>query len=151
MEIPILYWLKGIIEWFLTVTFFSVFFTLRYFWVFFIVGPTWCIVSCCEPFAFWVSIHPVMSPFRAISLSNNARAMLVEYSLTMETFLLIYCTIWYIRGSPLNLVFSIIFAVSAGLFLLVELCSSLARFTHRVKAMNFERLENPDVLDPAVL
>jgi hypothetical protein len=40
-----------------------------------------------------------VSPFRAISLSKNARAMLVTYSLTMETFLLIYCTIWYMKGN----------------------------------------------------
>jgi hypothetical protein len=51
----------------------------------------------------------------------------------------------------MNLAFTIIFAVYAGVFLLVGLCSSLALFTHKVKAMTSERLENPDVFDPAVL
>jgi hypothetical protein len=55
------------------------------------------------------------------------------------------------EANTINLVFSIIFSVYGGVFLLVELCSSLAPFTHRVKPMTAARLENPEVFDPAIL
>jgi hypothetical protein len=63
----------------------------------------------------------VVSAFRASSLSRNARTMLVAYSLTMETFLLIYCTFSYMRTNVINLAFSISFSAYAVVFLMYSL------------------------------
>jgi len=151
LEIRVADYLKILIESFLTVSFFSIFFTLKHFWIYYVVGIVWRFVSCCEPFAFWSTMHLIVSPFRAINLSSNARTMLVTYALTMELFLTIYCAFWYMQKATVNLVFVIVYSVYSGVFLLVQLCSSLSPFSHRVKAMPEAKLENPEVFDPAIL
>jgi hypothetical protein len=151
MEIKIFDYAVLIVENFLTVSFFSVFVTLPHFWILFVVCPVWRLVSCCESYAFWSSLHSVVSPFRAIRASRGARTMLPAFLLFMEVFLTIYCAFWYMERTAVHLVFAILYAVYAAGFLVVEVCSSLAPFTHRIRPIQTARADEPEMFDPAVL
>jgi hypothetical protein len=151
LEIRVVDYIILIVENFLTISFFAVFLTLPYFWTVFAVCSLWRLISCCDSFAFWSSLHSAVSPFRAFHASRGARTMMPAYLLFMETFLTVYCTFWYMHQTALNLVFRIIYSVYGVGFLLFEISSSLSPFTHRVKPIQSARAAQPEMFDPEIL
>ena len=138
------------LEHFLATTLSSVIITLRLFWIVYCVGA-WRLILLFEPFAFWCSLHTVVSPFRAMEQSKSARSLVAIYLLYMENFLIIYTTIWYMKKNVINQVFSYLYAAVFLIFVLYQLFSNNLPFTHKIKPISWASKEEPQMFDPAVL
>ena len=150
MRVGVLSYAVLIIEHFLTVAFASVFWTLKYFWVVFCVG-CWRFIACCEPFAFWASLHTIVSPFRAMDCARSARSLFAIYVLYMELFFILYSTAWFMEYNTLNIVFCYLYVLYFCGFIIFELCECNTRSHHRIKPITQANDESPDFFDGIVL
>ena len=139
-----------LIEFFLTVAFTSVLLTLPNFWIVFCVG-CWRLTILFEPYAFWCSLHSVVSPFRGMSQCIYARSLIAVYLLYIETFLLIYVTAWFMEKTVLNQVFTYIYAAYYLIYLIITICDYNLPFTHKIKPIQLATKEEPSFFDPTVL
>lgn len=138
------------LEHFLATTFSSIIITLKSFWIVYCVG-CWRLILLFEPYAFWCSLHTVVSPFRAMDQCKSARSLVVIYLLYMENFLLIYTTIWYMEKNIINQVFAYIYAIVFVAFLLYQIISNSLPFTHKIKPISWASKEEQQMFDPAIL
>lgn len=150
MTMPLLRYFLIVIEHFLATSFASVINTLKRFWIVYCVG-CWRLIMLFEPYAFWCTLYTVVSPFRAMDQSKCARSLVVIYLLYMESFLLIYATIWYMKKNVLNQVFTYLYAAFYLIFFIFQLLSSNLPFTHKIKPITWASKEEPQMFDPAVL
>ena len=150
LRMSVVSYFVDLIEHFLTVAFASVLWTLKYFWIVFCVG-CWRFIACCEPFAFWASMHTVVSPFRAMDCSRSARSLFAIYVLYMELFFIIYSTAWFMEYRVINIVFCYLFVAYYAGFIIYELCQCNAGSHHRIKPITLANDESPDFFDGIVL
>lgn len=150
MVMKLVHYFLILIEHFLATSFSSVIITLKRFWIVYCVG-CWRIILIFEPYALWCSLYTVVSPFRAMDQCKCARSLVVIYLLYMESFLMVYVTIWYMKKTVINQVFAYMFAAVFFIFFIYQLITSSLPFTHRVKPITLASKEEPQMFDPAVL
>ena len=147
--IPLKHYLLIVFEVFLSYSVLSASMTMYRYWVFFCVFA-WRLFMLYEPFAFWCTLHTIVSPYRAFAMSHSARSLIVIYLLHIEYFFLLYCTIWFMNVTLINQIIVYFSSAYFVFYLLMEIFLPSFPFTHKVKSI-YSAKQPLNVGGPAIM
>lgn len=114
-------------------------------WWIIAAAASWRLILLFEPFAFWCSLHSIISPYRAMYMAKSARSLIAVFLLHFEHFFILYCCFWFMKQSTINSIILYTTCVYYSMFFLYQFFGSGFSCVHKIKPISMAKHAHEEV------